>query len=203
MADSVAVRIGVLYARGISGVEIAERRGIPVRQVYRLLERQGIPRRKIWDSNALRFARQLPTFTVKRKLTLPDRMLMVAGIMLYWAEGAHYASKHVLDFANSNPSMVQTYVKFLREICGVQEERLRVYLYCYANQNQEVLKRFWSKTTGIPLSRFTKPYVRKDFRPEKSGKMPHGLVHIRYADKKLYMQLERWHEEVVTKLLGR
>ena len=34
MADSVAVRIGVLYARGISGVEIAERRGIPVRQVY-------------------------------------------------------------------------------------------------------------------------------------------------------------------------
>ncbi|MEK7507600.1 MAG: hypothetical protein AAB602_00760 [Patescibacteria group bacterium] len=62
--------------------------------------------------------------------------------------------------------------------------------YCYSDQNVEALKRYWSKITGIPQSRFSKPYVRTDFRKD-GRKMKHGLIHIRYGDKKLLLEILR------------
>jgi len=38
---------------------------------------------------------------------------------------------------------------------------------------------------NVPANQFTKPYVRTDFQESKVDKMPHGMIHIRYADKKL------------------
>lgn len=57
--------------------------------------------------------------------------------------------------------------------------------------------------TRIPKSQFTKPYVRNDFRKEKEGKMKCGMVHIRYADKKLLAQIMKWMEEFQDKILRR
>ena len=77
-----------------------------------------------------------------------------------------------------------------------------MYLYCYANQNAESLKKFWSTLSGVPLKQFPKPYVRQDFKKEKIGKMPHGLIHVRYFDKKLYIQFEQWQQFLLKKILG-
>lgn len=66
---------------------------------------------------------------------------------------------------------------------------------CYSNQKPNKLIDFWSKITRIPKSQFIKPYVREDFRPDKEDKMKHGMVHIRYSDKKLLLQLMEWIEE--------
>ncbi len=118
--------------------------------------------------------------------------------MLYWAEGAKYTPdmrSAVIDFVNSDPRMVKLFLNFLRIICGVDEKRLRVLLYCYANQDIEFLKKYWYKVTEINFKQFTKPYVREDFLPEKSGKMRYGLVHIRYYDKKLLIQIYNWINE--------
>ncbi|MBU1045954.1 hypothetical protein KJ616_02430 [Patescibacteria group bacterium] len=118
--------------------------------------------------------------------------------MLYWAEGAKpNAAKRswTVDLANSDPRMIMLFLRFLRTICRVDKKRLRVFLYCYANQNIDSLKQYWHNITHIPLSQFTKPYVRKDFIQEKTGKMPHGLIHIRYNDKKLILQISDWIRE--------
>ena len=95
--------------------------------------------------------------------------------------------------------MIKLFLKFLRNICGVDEKRLRVQLYCYSNQRIEDLKKYWYKETDIPISQFIKPYVRNDFLPEKIGKMKYGLVHIRYADKKLLIQIGKWIEQYCKK----
>lgn len=187
----------------LSGPEIAARLGIPANRVYRILERNRIARRKFHESRAIQFFRQKLSFRIKTKLGVADRQLLTTGVMLYWAEGSHPKGKAILDFANSNPDMVRIYIRFLREICGVREDRLRMYLYAYANQNIEHLKRFWSKLANIPLKQFSKPYIRHDFRADKIGKMPYGLVHVRYADKKLYSQLENWQSTIVRQFLGR
>lgn len=65
----------------------------------------------------------------------------------------------------------------------MDESRLRVYLYCYSNQDVDDLISYWSSICDIPKSQFTKPYVRKDFNPNQVRKMEHGLIHIRYSDK--------------------
>lgn len=182
---------------GLNGPEIAVKLSVPVRQVYRILVRNGIIRRTTVESNSLRFLKQKPSFSIKAKLANEDQFLLVAATMLYWAEGTKNAKRHVIEFSNSDPQMIKIYLHFLRKICGVCEEKLRVYLYCYANQSAIYLKKYWSRVLQIPLQQFTKPYIRKDFRKDKINKMPHGLVHLRYADKKLYIQIEKWHNEII------
>mgnify|MGYP001578080303 CR=1 FL=1 len=196
-------KVEALYiSKGLSGAEIADRLNLPIRQVYRILEKNNVQRRRSSESNNLGFLRKSPTFKIKTSMNDDERILLTAGIMLYWAEGWKDKKKNLLDFANSNPLMIKIYVSFLRNICGVREDKLRIYLYCYANQNPLKLKKFWSGVTMVPLSQFTKPYIRMDFQESKIGKMPHGLIHVRYADKKLFLQLEKWHEDIVRKWAG-
>src|SRR3989344_4804558 len=193
-------KIKTLYLKEkLSGVEVASRLNLNRRYVYRIMEKGGIKRRDSAVSNNIRFLKERPTFKIRKKLNSDNKSLRDCGVMIYWAEGWKDKRKQMLDFANSDPIMIKIYLRFLRNICGVDESKLRVYLYCYSNQNIDKLKKFWSDITIIPLKQFTKPYVRKDFREDKIDKMPHGLVHIRYADKKLYGQIFQWYEEIVKK----
>lgn len=86
--------------------------------------------------------------------------------------------------------MIQLFLKMLREIYEVDEQRLRVFLYCYPNQDIENLIDYWVKTTKIDRRQFSKPYVRRDFSEAKSNKMRFGLVHVRYNDKKLLAKIK-------------
>lgn len=86
--------------------------------------------------------------------------------------------------------MVTLFLKGLREIYRVDEKRLRVCLYCYANQDANKLLNYWSGLLKIPKNQFIKPYIRKDFNENKIGRMIYGVIHIRYSDKKLLMQIK-------------
>src|SRR4030042_997686 len=183
------------YKEKLSTIEIAKRLRVTPWIVIRYMKKLDLPRRTLKETNQIVFARKPKSFDIKQNLSQKEEKLKTAGIMLYWAEGSKMNSeKRILtvDFTNSNPLMVKLFLKFLRRICRVDEKRLRVLLYCYNDQNIEYLKKFWHKITNINLKQFTKPYIRKDFLPEKSGKMKYGLVHIRYCDKKLLIQIGDW-----------
>ena len=167
-----------------SAKDIAEELGVSVDAVYYFMRRNELKRRTLSEDNKVRFLRKPPSFRLKRSLNSREKYLELAGLMLYWSEGAKTGSGSAIDFANSDPQMIKVFMKFLREIFGVQEKRIRVLLYCYADQNINELINFWSKVAGVSRRQFTKPYVRKDFRKE-GRKMLYGLVHVRYSDKKL------------------
>lgn len=205
MASTIApeylAKVRQLYSeQSKSAREISEQLEVSIDAVYYFLRRHKIPRRTATEQNSLRFKRQPLSFTIKNKLSHFDQELFIAGVMLYWGEGSKWKGETTVDFANSDPQMVVVFVNFLRQICGVNEKRLRCYFYCYQNQNIEKIIRFWSRTTGIPVDQFTKPYVRKDYRPSKVGKMPYGLIHIRYSDKKLLDMLREWIVAVASHL---
>ena len=180
------------YKEGLSTIEIGKKIGISPWVVFKFMKRMDLPRRTFREANAKKFESKKPSFNLKNKLTIKDKKLKVAGSMLYWAEGGKSLGKYcVVDFANSEPEMVKIFLRFLRNICGIKEKKLRVQLYCYPNQDIEYLKKYWYKITNIPLKQFIKPYIRKDFR-KGNNRMKYGLVHIRYCDKKLLYQIEDW-----------
>ncbi|MFA5149856.1 MAG: hypothetical protein WC318_03525 [Candidatus Omnitrophota bacterium] len=53
---------------------------------------------------------------------------------------------------------------------------------------------YWRKVTGIPINQFTKPYVREGNPNLSKRKLPYGLVHIRYNDKRLLETINSWIE---------
>ena len=179
------------YQDGLSASEIAKDSGVSVWQVIKFMKKNDLPRRLSHESNSLRFERQKPSFKLKRTLTLKEEKLTIAASMLYWAEGVKSGNGNVVDFPNSDTKMILIFLKFLRKVCGVDEKKLRILLYCYANQSSENLINYWSKVTKISRKQFQKPYVRKDYK-SNGRKMIYGLVHIRYNDKKLFRQINEW-----------
>ncbi|MFH1946755.1 MAG: hypothetical protein ABIJ23_01180 [Candidatus Magasanikbacteria bacterium] len=191
--------ISGLYKLGLSIREIACKYSVSVDAMFYFFRKHKIKRRTAKESNKFLFERKKASFYIKKKLSIKEESLKTAGIMLYWAEGSKWDGEKIVDFANSDSDMIKTFLVFLREICGVDESKLRVYLYCFSNQDVDRLKKFWSKETDINLNQFTKPYIKKDYNLSKTSKMKHGLIHIRYNDKKLLQQIRNWIEEYKNK----
>lgn len=181
--------IKLYWDNGLSATEIGKIFKVTKWQVLKRMIKYGIPRRKQWETIKIQYEKQPLSYKLKIKLTPKEQELQQAALMLYWAEGSK-RSPYSVDLANSDEKMEILFLKALRNIYNINEAKLRVYLYCYANQNIKKLIDHWSKLLDIPESQFTKPYVRKDFDPNKIKRMPFGMIHLRYADKKLLVQIK-------------
>ena len=172
--------------------ETARKLGVSVWRLYAVMDSVGIKRRSYSDAGYLSYGDK-PRFSIKKKLTVSDEKLKVAGTMLYWAEGTLKGG--TVDFANSDPRMVKIFLKFLRKICGVKEDRLRIYLYTYSYLDLDGVKKFWRDVTNISIKQFTKPYIREGHPNLSKRKLAHGLVHVRYNDKRLLGTIDSWIKE--------
>lgn len=192
MANISLRQVKSLYYRGLLGVpEISRRLNVSSDVLYDFMKANNLPRRSVIQHNALAFHRKPLSFSIKKPLTIHEQQLKIAGLMLYWAEGA--STGRTVDFANSNVEMIRLFLRFLRKIIRITENRIRIFLYCYSNQHPAKLVNFWSKVTLLPQSQFTQPYVRHDYA-KKGRQMPYGLIHIRYSDKKLHQYLKEERE---------
>lgn len=200
MVDNKSKLIKNLYLdEKLSMREIAQKLGVSIDAVVYFMRKNKIPRRSLSETSAILFKNKKLSFQEKKKLPITEEKLKLTGLVLYWSEGYKTAKSSGVDFANSDPDMVYIFVKFLRTIYKVDEKRFRVLLYCYENQNIQSLIKFWSKLTGVSEKQFSKPYIRKDFK-ESDRKMKYGMVHIRYADKKLFLSIMKSIEEVKLKM---
>lgn len=179
--------------------EVAEYLKVSPDTVLYFIRKHKIPRRSYKESQQVKYERKPLTFD-KQKLRTPYlKELAAIGIMLYWAEGYKGDdSNHTVDFANSDPLMIELFLKFFRSVYKPNESKLRVQLYCYSNQDVPGIIKFWSNLANIPVKYFTKPYVRSDFR-EDGRKMKYGLAHIRYYDKKLLLDIKSMIQSYVKK----
>lgn len=178
------------YHQQLSAKEVGKRLQKTVWQVFKFMKKHNLTRRSSKETYSYTYARLPLTYTKKVNLTPNDEKLLISGLMLYWAEGAKNTGA-VVDLANSDPKMLAVFIKVLREIYRVKEQKFRILLYCYKNQNEEKLKKFWSQLLKIPQDQFLKSYIREDFDPTKTNKMPFGVTHLRYYDKKLYSQIKK------------
>lgn len=193
-------KVKKLYLKEMMTVkEVAVILKVHVNAVDYFIRKHNIPKRNFKEAQYIRFVHKPLSFK-KSKIDTPYlKELAAVGTMLYWAEGYKGNEKSVtVDFANSDPKMIKIFLKFLREIYNVDENKLRVYLYCYSDQNIKNLIDFWQRVTFISKSQFSKPYVRSDFK-ETGRKMQHGMIHVRYHDKKLLLEIKNMIESYVKK----
>ncbi|MEK7088787.1 MAG: hypothetical protein AAB913_01510 [Patescibacteria group bacterium] len=182
------------YGEKLTMNKIAQKLGVSIDAVVYCMRKNGIKRRSLVEANAIAFQNKKLSFREQTRLSSSQEQLKLAGLMLYWSEGHKSSTSSGIDFANSDADMIAIFVKFLREIYKVDEKRFRILLYCYSDQNVFKLIDFWSRLTRISKKQFSKPYIRKDFC-KNSRKMKYGMIHIRYADKKLFLCIMKSIEE--------
>ena len=91
--------------------EIAAKLGVSVWSLYTFMNKNSIDRRSPTEVNHIS-NKDKPRFKINEAIDVEEQKLKIAGIMLYWAEGTLMGC--TVDFANSNPKMVQIFLKFLR-----------------------------------------------------------------------------------------
>lgn len=190
-------KIKNLYGAGFNVRQISEKTGYSINSLFYAMRHHKIARRDRKATAANSFAQKEPSFNVPKTLSHEQVKLKLLGTALYWAEGYKTEKSKGIDFANSDSNMVLLFFRFLREVCHIDENRIKVLLYSHDEYLVVEQRLYWSNLLKIPLANFSKPYIAKsDTTLEKKRKMKYGLVHLRYMDKKLLFLVLRWIEEL-------
>jgi hypothetical protein len=115
---------------------------------------------------------------------LSERDLLIAGTALYAGEGSKRDGAVV--FANSDPRMVDLFMRWLRRFFDIEETRLRFWLYLHEGLDLDAATSFWSELTRIPLAQFGRPYRAVPDPSIRTSKHPMGCASIRYASTKTH-----------------
>ena len=115
--------------------------------------------------------------------------LFIAGIAIYWGEG-NKASPHNVVVGNTDPAMIKVFVKFLAEVCGLPQKRIRAYVLLYPDLNDDECKKFWIKHSGLTSKNFNKSVVIKG--RHKTRRVTQGVCNITVSSKYLKIKMLEW-----------
>ena len=186
----------------LSTAQIGERLGVSSRKIDYLLKKNGIVKRSISEAitqvNITKF-HKIP-FIPKAELSFGDIELKIAGIMLYWGEGAK--TNGSVGLANSSPEIIKIFLLFLRNICGVDEKRIKAIIHHYPDQDKGSLLDFWSHVTAIPKERFYRSHLLAGKKGSYKHKSLYGTITVSYCDIKLLRLILKWIGEYSDKFLA-
>lgn len=179
----------------LSMSQVAAKFGISLSAVVYYLNKHKVSRRSRSDAvtqwNITGLSKK--PVNIKKDLSQKEERLRLAGVMLYWAEGCK--GWGTVKFVNSDPAMIKLFLTFLREICGIWEERLKLLIHMYPDHNESELIDFWSKTTRVPKKNFYKSFIHKGAKGTYKKKALYGTITINYSDKKLLEKINFWIAE--------
>lgn len=129
--------------------------------------------------------------------------LLVAGAILYWAEGAKskpWRRAEMVIFVNSDPDLVRLFMAWLRML-GVEDARVAPHVQIHERADVEAAVVYWSDLIGIPVSLFGKTSLKRH-NPKtvrkNVGETYHGCLVIRVRrSAELYRQIEGWMAGIV------
>ncbi|MEV6385226.1 hypothetical protein AB0M31_38145 [Streptomyces sp. NPDC051773] len=96
---------------------------------------------------------------------LSDRELFLAGVVLYWAEGAKDKTysrqrRESLQFINSDPNVIRFYMRWLESL-GVGRERMRFRVSIHESADVTAAETFWAELVGIDASALQRTTLKK------------------------------------------
>ena len=109
---------------------------------------------------------------------LSETELFLAGLMLYWGEGAK--SHHTVKLGNSDPDVIRLFILWVEKCFNITKENLRITVHGYPDTDIDELEIYWSTVTDIPRDQFYKAQVdtRTNKDLTKKGKLRYGTCHI-------------------------
>ena len=175
----------------LSMMETASRLKVTHATVLYWLKKYRISRRS-WSEST--YAKQNPNgdpFLIPEKLSSRRRELMIAGMLLYWAEGSKGGS--AMRIANLDPRRLHLFIKFLRNICHVNEQRLFVYVRLHKQFSLAAARRHWSSPLSLAQSRiFVYPHTDARSKADKQWSR-YGIATLEFHSTKL----KRWLDDAI------
>ncbi len=125
-----------------------------------------------------------------------DVAKLICGV-LYICEGAKYPSSRQLIFANSDERMIKVFLDLLRKNFDIDEKKFRCRVTHRYDQKGDLLSKYWSNLTKIPLAQFYKTYKDKRTRGKVTKKKGYkGICALCYLSADLQYEIQSIGETI-------
>lgn len=130
---------------------------------------------------------------------MSKRDLWMIGLGLWIGEGSKTMEQ--IRLVNSDPRVVSLFIRWLHEICELQDENITVAMHLYPDSDEIASMKYWINITKLPKKQFRKTQIdrRLDKRILKKGKTPNGTLHITVVSRhnsekgvRLYRKMMGW-----------
>lgn len=186
------------FNKKLSMVQVADKLKITPRKVEYWLKKYNIQRRSCSESAYVKQNPNGDPFKIKRRLNLQEKELLAIGLILYWAEGSK-AKKSPLQLVNLDHRMLQLFLRFLREICRIDETRLRLYVRLYKAFDRKTAKIYWSGLLDIPEEQvFIYSHTDKRSKANKQWSK-YGIATLQFGNTKL----KKWLDDTIESYLSK
>src|SRR5581483_21483 len=180
-----------------SMTDIATRLGCSVNKVVYWMNKYELVRRHPAEANYVKRNPKGDPFHIKQPETEDERELFSLVMGLYLGEGTK--SKRDVRLGNSDPQIIRTFLRFLREICRVEEKRIFAWLNIFDDTNVEEALDFWIHVTGLPKSQFYKTTIRKSKGGTYNHKSKYGTLTVGISNVKLSSTVTEWYKNAIEK----
>jgi hypothetical protein len=159
-------------------------------------------RRFIEERKSQKIKNELEIFTKAKKEIQVKKSdsFFIMGLSLYWAEG--FKKDHSLGFINSDPVMIQVFLKWLKTYGDFDPINIhpRLQIHEVYKGNTALIQSYWSELLKIPLSQFQAPFYQiSKSKPTLVDPEYKGLLRIRVSGTRgLFIQILGWLEGLRT-----
>lgn len=99
----------------------------------------------------------------KKWKSLTKREIELAGLFLYWGEGTKLM-KGPIVISNTDPKVIKFSLYWMIYGLKIPKAKIKVILHLYSDMDIKEEMRYWSRELRLPLSQFSKPYIKKSTR---------------------------------------
>jgi len=179
------------YERGLSMTQIAEQLMCSVNKVVYWMDKYGLKRR---DTSGAIYLRRNPTgypFDIQTPKSDEELALFQLALGLYIGEGKKRDREQVA-LSNSDPRVIRVFLRFLREICGVDEKRIWAWINIFDDADLEAAKEYWLRATNLHSEQFHALIVRSRRRGTYSQPSKYGTLSVGVSSTKLHEIVMQW-----------
>lgn len=115
--------------------------------------------------------------------------LFIAGLMIYWGEGDKL-SKYRCSIANTDPIMIKLFVQFLKNICCLNNSKIKAWILLYPDLEEKVCKKFWIENASLEERSFNKSMVIKG--KHKTSRLSFGVCSVGVSSAYLKRKILKW-----------
>lgn len=126
----------------------------------------------------------------------------ISGVMLYWGEGDK-SSAYRVSLTNTDPAMIKIFMIFLKEVCGIDDRKIKAWILLYPDLQEVACKEYWMREAGLQNIIFNKSIVIEG--RHKTKRLGHGvctvLVPSRYFKEKMLLWISLFPDMLTSREL--
>lgn len=140
-------------------------------------KRDNNPFIKSLKEKALKTDNEARSWAVNRLKDLPgENILLVSGLLLYWAEGADFTSSFTIEFTNTDSNMISLMMRFFREIFNVPKDKFKLTVRIRKGEDLKIAEKYWLGVTGLTTDNLRRSEILE--KCKRPNKYPRGICRI-------------------------